>query len=190
MAIEVKRLLTPDDVERMVRCGELDESSFWEFVNGEVVWMAPAFEPQGMIVMHIATKVVPFADSIGAYVSDGQAGYWVDHGYRQLRSPDFSLIAGERREMVRTDAFMRGAPDLAVEVLSKGQLGEACAVEKRDEYFAAGGKVVWIVNPGDKTVREYIAGGDEYRVYSGDAEITLDAIAPGFRCPISEFFRY
>jgi hypothetical protein len=31
-------------------------------------------------------------------------------------------------------------------------------------------------------------GNDEVRVYSGEAEITLGQLAPGFRAPISAFF--
>jgi Uma2 family endonuclease len=56
------------------------------------------------------------------------------------------------------------------------------------EYLAAGAKVVWLADPDAKTVRVYEAGKAEYVIYSGDAEITLDAIGPGFRAPVSVFF--
>ncbi len=49
-------------------------------------------------------------------------------------------------------------------------------------------KVVWLVNPEDRTVRVYEAGKSEFAIYSGDAEITLDQIAPGFRAKVSSFF--
>ena len=56
------------------------------------------------------------------------------------------------------------------------------------EYLNAGARVVWLVNPDNRTVRVFEAGSDEVRVYSGDAEVTLDQLAPGFRAPISAFF--
>jgi Uma2 family endonuclease len=80
------------------------------------------------------------------------------------------------------------APDLAVEVLSQEQQGEAYARPKVAEYLAAGSKVVWLVDYEARNVRSYQAGKAEYTVYSGDDVITLDAIAPGFSAPVSAFF--
>jgi hypothetical protein len=44
------------------------------------------------------------------------------------------------------------------------------------------------VNPEERTVRVYAAGRSEILTYTGDAEITLDRVAPGFRAPVSSFF--
>ena len=48
------------------------------------------------------------------------------------------------------------APDLAVEVLSKSNTKSEMA-RKLDEYFKAGVKLVWLVDPKTKTVRVYTA---------------------------------
>jgi Uma2 family endonuclease len=188
MAIEVKPRLTRADVERMVKSGELPQDEFWEFVNGEIVWLAPVNHPQGAICALISYQLVGFAKQIGATVFDGQAGFWVGDDFQQLRAPDVSLVTKERRHIVVDEAFTQEAPDLAVEVLSKDQYGRAYQLVKLEEYFAAGSKVVWFVDHRDKSVREHIAGQSEYRVYHAGAEITLDAIAPGFSCPVREFF--
>src|SRR5690348_4220155 len=123
MAVEVKQLLTPEDIERMVRCGELSQDDFWEFVNGEIVWLAPAAHPQGVICAYIGAKIVPFAREIGGLAFDGQAGFWVGDHYQQLRAPDVSLLTRERRHIVANGRFSAEAPDLAVEVLSDDQFG-------------------------------------------------------------------
>src|SRR5690348_3633130 len=117
MAIEVKPRLTRADVERMVKSGELPQDEFWEFVNGEIVWLAPVNHPQGVICARIVAKLVPFGDEIGAMVFDGQAGFWVGDDFQQLRAPDVSLVTKERRHIVVDEAFTQEAPDLAVEVL-------------------------------------------------------------------------
>jgi Uma2 family endonuclease len=188
MAIEVKTRLTPADVERMVDRGELPQDDFWEFANGEVVWLAPVHHPQGTICALIIYELVTFAKRIGALVFDGQAGFWVGKNFQQLRAPDVSLVTKERQHIVVHRGFIGEAPDLAVEVLSDDQFSRAYALSKLDEYFAAGAKVVWFVDYRDKSVREHLAGQAEYRVYHSDAEITLDAITPGFRCRVSDFF--
>jgi Uma2 family endonuclease len=188
MAVEVRQMLTPADVERMVRCGELSQDDFWEFVNGEIVWLAPVNHPQGVICMLIGYQLVGFAKKIGGLVFDGQAGFWVGQDFQQLRAPDVSLVTKERRSIVVDGGFTREAPDLAVEVLSDDQFGRAYALTKLTEYLAAGAKVVWFVDHRDRSVREHLAGTADYRIFHGDAEITLDAITPGFRCRVSEFF--
>ncbi|MDE3074139.1 MAG: Uma2 family endonuclease [Chloroflexota bacterium] len=48
---------------------------------------------------------------------------------------------------------MDGAPDLAVEVLSEGQHGEAYAKPKVREYFEAGAQLVWLVDVNRREVR-------------------------------------
>src|SRR5436309_813285 len=106
-----------------------------------------------------------------------------------LRAPDVSLTLKDRRSIFGPHRIWGiGAPDLAVEVLSPEQYGEPYARQKVPEYLNAGAKVVWLVNPENRTVRVFEAGSDEVRVYSGDAEVTLDQLAPGFRAPISAFF--
>ncbi|MBV8084585.1 MAG: hypothetical protein JO247_07195 [Chloroflexi bacterium] len=56
------------------------------------------------------------------------------------------------------------------------------------EYMAAGARVVRLVSPETRTIRAFYAERDDVEVYSGDAEITLDALAPGFRASIAGFF--
>jgi Uma2 family endonuclease len=188
MAVEVRKLLTPADVEAMVHSGELGPNDIYEVVNGEIVWMAPAHDPQPAIYAEIIGALHAFARSIGARIEDSSAGFWVGADRQQLRGPDVSLIAKDRLDIVRTDRFNQGAPDLAVEVLSEGQFGENYVRTKVPEYFAAGAKVVWFVDHRNRSVRVYEPGKHEVTIYSADAEITLDQIAPGFRCRVSEFF--
>lgn len=186
--IEVKQLLTPADVERMLRDGELDWDDMFELVNGEIVPVAPVNVPHSQVCIRIILALGPFARGIGAQLLDSSVGVMVGDNLQQLRGPDVSLVSRERMSILRGDGFARGAPDLAVEVLSGGQHGEAYARPKLAEYFAAGAKVVWFADLRTQTVREYLPGHREYRLYSGDAPITLDAIATGASFPVSSFF--
>jgi len=107
---------------------------------------------------------------------------------QQVRSPDVSLVTRQRLHILPPGKVLATeAPDLAVEVLSPEQHGEAHARPKVAEYLAAGAKVVWLVDPDSTTVRAYEPNRDEYAIYSADTEINLDQIAPGFSAPVGSF---
>ncbi|MGH2363700.1 MAG: Uma2 family endonuclease [Chloroflexota bacterium] len=186
--VEVKQLLLPEDIERMIARGELDGDDAFELVDGEIVRLAPVFDPHSATCSFIIAELVPFARRIGGRVLDSSMGFMVGEDLQQLRCPDVSLVCSQRLHILRGTGFARGAPDLAVEVLSQGQHGEAYARPKLGEYFAAGAAVVWFIDMRTRTLREYLAGQREFRLFSGDAAVALDALAPGFSCSVSSFF--
>lgn len=182
-------MLTPDDVLRMQLAGELNREEPFELVDGEIVWLTFAAWRHGRIVGAIYLLLAPFAQRIGALVFSDGVGYRVGADLMNLRGPDVSLVTRERRHIFNNEApWGSEAPDLAVEVLSPQQGGEGYARPKVSEYFAAGAKVVWLVNPENRTVRAYEAGKLEVLTYPETEEITLDAIAPGFRARVGDFF--
>ncbi len=78
------------------------------------------------------------------------------------------------------------APDLAVEVLSKGNTKREIARKLR-EYFEAGVKLVWLVDSKTKTVRVY-TGVDQFVQLNEDQTLDGGDVLPGFSVPIAELF--
>jgi Uma2 family endonuclease len=78
------------------------------------------------------------------------------------------------------------APDLVVEVLSKSNTKSEMA-KKLGEYFGAGVKVVWMVDPRKRTVRVHKAVDQSVLFKEGQ---TLDggAVLPGFVLRLDELF--
>ena len=78
------------------------------------------------------------------------------------------------------------APDLAVEVLSKGNTRAEMA-RKLDEYFRAGVQVVWIVDRRKRTVLVCTAVDKSVVLTEGE---TLEggAVLPGFKLRLTELF--
>jgi Uma2 family endonuclease len=187
MAI-VTPLLTPQDVLAMVNRGELPIGQPWELVDGEIVWLAASKSLESQVCMRIGGVMLPFADSIGARLFDSSGGFTVGERRQQLHSPDVSLVVKERLHLIDPEGWVAGAPDLAVEVLSQDEYGEAYARVKVPEYLSAGGKVVWLVHPRRRNIREYLAGRGEFITYPEDGVITLDPIAPGFSARVADFF--
>jgi Uma2 family endonuclease len=75
-----------------------------------------------------------------------------------VRIPDVAFVSWERLpgRRIPSEPIPHLAPDLAVEVLSPGNTPGEMA-RKRQEYFAAGVQLVWIVDPVTRTVAVYTA---------------------------------
>jgi Uma2 family endonuclease len=105
-----------------------------------------------------------------------------------VRIPDVAFTSWDRLPAGRVpdQAIPDLAPDLAVEVLSKGNTpGEM--QRKLREYFDAGVRLVWLVDPDARTVAVYCEPG---RSTMYDEEQSLDGgeVLPGFRLELSRLF--
>ncbi len=78
------------------------------------------------------------------------------------------------------------APDLVVEVLSKGNTKSEIA-KKLGEYFDAGVRLVWIVDLRKQTVRAY-TGRDESVLFKRAEVLDGGAVLPGFTLRLDELF--
>jgi Uma2 family endonuclease len=105
-----------------------------------------------------------------------------------VRIPDVSFISWDRlpNRMIPSEPILGLAPDLAVEVLSPSNTRREMALKVRD-YFLAGVRLVWLVDPGKRTVRVYTAPDESTRLTEGQA---LDGgdVLPGLRLPLREVF--
>jgi Uma2 family endonuclease len=106
-----------------------------------------------------------------------------------VRIPDVSFISWSRlpgHEIPR-DPVADLAPDLAVEILSKGNTKKEMD-RKLADYFGAGVRLVWYFYPKRKTVKVYSSRSRHVTLTRAD---TLDGgtVLPGFTLPIDEFFQ-
>ena len=108
---------------------------------------------------------------------------------RQLRLPDVSYFPWTQLPAGFMDARISAvSPALAVEVLSDSNT-RAEMEQKRQEYFAAGTLLVWIVDPRTETVAVYTDPTAHTTLTTTD---TLDggAVLPGFAVPVANIFAY
>jgi Uma2 family endonuclease len=105
-----------------------------------------------------------------------------------VRIPDISFVAWERLpgRQVPNGPLPDLVPDLAVEVLSEGNTAKEMERKLKD-YFFAGVRLVWYVDPGRRTVQVYTA--PDQRIELGEGQ-TLDggAVLPGFTLPLEQLF--
>lgn len=78
------------------------------------------------------------------------------------------------------------APDLVVEVLSPEDR-VADLTRKLREYFEIGVRLVWVVDPGTRSVFAYRALTD-VREFRDSDRLPGDDVLPGFEVPVAQLF--
>jgi Uma2 family endonuclease len=104
-----------------------------------------------------------------------------------VRKPDVSFIRFGRLPGEEVpQGHIPIAPDLAVEVISPNDL--AYDIDERvADYLGAGTRLVWVVNPVQRTVLIYRHDGSIAGVREG-GELSGEDVVPGFRCPVHSLF--
>jgi Uma2 family endonuclease len=105
-----------------------------------------------------------------------------------VRIPDLSFVRWDRLPAgkIPSKPILGLAPDLAVEVLSRGNTRGEMARKVR-EYFLSGVRLVWLVDPRKHLVRVYTAPDDSVRLTEKDV---LDGgdVLPGLQLPVKRIF--
>jgi Uma2 family endonuclease len=107
---------------------------------------------------------------------------------RLVRIPDVAFISYKSFPdgQVPKDAIYRIAPDLAVEVLSKGNTRAEMA-RKRTEYFQAGTRLVWEFDADAKTVDVYTKPEQPVTLHVGQT-LAGDPVLPGLTISLTDLF--
>lgn len=105
-----------------------------------------------------------------------------------VRIPDISFVAWEHLPGRRLPEgpLPDLVPDLTVEVLSEGNTAKEMERKLKD-YFFAGVRLVWYVDPSRRTVQVYTAPDQLLELREGQ---TLDGgvVLPGFTLPLEQLF--
>lgn len=158
-----------------------------ELVRGELIMLSPGKGRHAVVAMRIGRLLLNFVAAHGlGEVFDSSAGYVVARNPDTVREPDVSFLGTERLKTQDLDAFLEGAPDLAVEVLSPGNT-TAEMRGKISDYFDAGCRVVWIVDPVCRSVTVHRPDGKPVLLTEDDT-LTEQGLLPGFSLVIREIF--
>lgn len=144
------------------------------------------------VAFEIAVRLREFARlcGIGKAYSDG-VGYALRPPLpsgRESFSPDASYYIGSHpKNRMR---FIEGAPIFAVEVRSEDDYGPAAEVEmaaKRADYFSAGTRVVWEVDPVAGTIDSYSADTPQQPLHFAAADAAhSEPAVPSWRLMVRE----
>jgi len=102
------------------------------------------------------------------------------------RSPDAAVILGDRRKDLAGDKVIPVIPDIAAELLSPSESTTAIH-RKPKQYFQAGVKGVWLVQPEDRTVEIWSGPSLPEQALTRQDGLT-SALLPGFTLPLADLF--
>jgi Uma2 family endonuclease len=106
-----------------------------------------------------------------------------------IRIPDVSFVSWVRvpaRRVPKTP-MLRLAPDLAVEVLSPSDTAKEME-RKLEDYFDAGVRLVWHIDPRQRSARVFTAA-DGGTPVKEDESLSGDPVLPGFTLSLRELFQ-
>ena len=184
-AIAAPPLLTPEDLLAMP-----DEGQGLELVHGELREVNVSKEST-----RVGGRIFSRLDN---YCEASNAGYAFPEGmsYRCFpddpkgtRRADASFVAIDRMppETYEDEGHCTTVPDLVAEVISPNDLAEDVEA-KRDEWLAAGVKLIWIASPTTRTVSVHRADGSSALLRTTDT-LTAEGVLPGFSCTVGDLFR-
>lgn len=177
----------PITAEEFFRLSDPRDGEARELVHGEVVVMPrPGFRHgrrQG--------RVFAILDSFGAGAKHGRAatdvGILTGRDPDSVRGPDVAYWSYERIPADQEPAgYPSVAPDLCVEILSPSNR-RAELREKIIEYFRVHVRMVWLIDPEDRTLTIY-RSVDEAKLLHESATFADDEVLPTFSCRVADLF--
>lgn len=165
----------------------LPEEKRYELIEGELL-MTPAPGTKHQTVLQRLFKVVE------AFVAARDLGrVWfapldVILSEEDVVQPDLLYVSKPRLGIV-TERGLRGAPDLAVEILSEATR-ERDRLVKRKLYAKYGVKEYWLVDPDGRAVEVLVLGQEGYQTFRVFPEGTVleSPLLPGWRAEVSLLF--
>jgi len=162
-----------------------EEDKRYELDEGELIEMTRPAYKHNRVMQHLLFELMVYFKNnpIGeAMISENL--YALSPSTR--RSPDVAVILGDRSEELKNAKVIPIIPEIAAEVLSPSETPRMIH-RKLKQYFEAGVKEVWIIDPESSTAE----------IWTGprlpDHELMLtDALSspllPGFALPLAELF--
>jgi len=162
------------------------EGRLFELVDGVLVEKAMGFlESRVAVILSTLLETYAKRNGLGIVVgSDGMMRLLPG----KVRMPDVAFLSWDRfpDRVLPSEPIPDLAPDLAVEVLSKGNTRAEIALKLR-EYFQSGVRLVWIIDPKKRLARVHTAPNHGTEI---SEEESLDGgdVLPGFRVSLRELF--
>lgn len=106
----------------------------------------------------------------------------------RVRLPDVSFVSWDKlpNHELPAEPIASLVPDLAVEVLSKGNTRREMK-NKREEYFRGGARLVWEINPKKQSARVYTSV-NQFQEIGPDGDLDGGDVLPGFVLPLKRLF--
>ena len=167
-----------------------ENDEHYEIIDGKRVELPPMSVLAGVIASRLCGAINQFARprKLGEAVTE--VLFQLPAPIGRNRRPDVAFVSSDRwprgRPIPSTDNAWDVIFDLGVEVVSPSDFSEE-QLEKIEEYFRAGTRLVWVVYPLRRMVHVY-ESLERIRGLKENAELDGGDVLPGFRLALSELF--
>ena len=162
-----------------------EEDKRYELDEGELIEMTrPAYRHNRVLQKLLVKLVRYFEENPTGEALLSENLYALSPSTR--RSPDVAVILGDRRAELWDAKVIHIIPDIAVEVLSPSETPTSIH-RKMKQYFQAGVKQVWLIDPEDRTA-EIWPGPTLPETELTSTDSITSALLPGFCAPLTELF--
>ena len=159
-----------------------------ELVAGRIVRMTPTNPTHGRIEVNVAAALKRFVSTRNlGVVMGGEVGVFTSRNPDTVRAPDVLYLSHERdARRRRPQGFLDVAPELVVEILSPTDRPDQVR-RKLGEYFAAGVRLVWVIDPAARTVQVHRERDEPLSLAPGEV-VTGEDVLPGFELTVDDVF--
>jgi Uma2 family endonuclease len=181
MATVSTKLLT---AEEFFRLPQPEDGSQQELIQGVVVTMPPPKAPHGVCCSKIDRRLGAFveANQLGT-VCCNDTGFITEREPDTVRGADVAFWTKERLPTLPRD-YIEVLPDLAVEVVSPDD--HFARVQKKViHYLTKGVRLLWVVDPDDRSVTVYRPDKPLRILGEGDT-LSGEEVLPGFSCRVGD----
>lgn len=150
-----------------------------ELVRGRLVVREPAKPFHGLVAARVLTEIGIYlrSNSIGE-VFAAETGFTLERHPDTVRAPDVAYLSADRVPREEVVGFDEIAPDLVVEVLSRGD--RTRTVERKvADWLRAGTLLVWVVDQRKRSAQVYRADGTMTALTEVQS-LVGDDVLPGF----------
>jgi Uma2 family endonuclease len=181
-AVPAAGTATEDDLPR----AEGHTGRIYELIDGVLVEKAMGYL-ESLIAAKVIHCLMTFLERHDLGIVLGEAGT-LKISPHQVRAPDVCFLAWERfpNRQFPAEPIPALVPDLAIEVLSEGNT-EGEMQRKLHDYFAAGVRLVWYIDPRNRSAKSYTV--EDARIEVSEAEsLSGGEVLPGFVLPLKDLF--
>lgn len=182
----------PETTERLYTLSEYEqlpeEDGYWvELVEGRLIREPRPNAEHSWLAMELAGRIREHVQKNRLGLTLAEPGFLLSDDPPTVRGPDVAFIAWKNLPPGGFPrAFWTIPPDLAVEIVSPSNT-RAGIREKVLEYLAAGTRLVWVVEPRNRSVTAY-RSRTEVHIVTGSDTLEGHDVLPGFQLRVADLF--
>jgi Uma2 family endonuclease len=176
-----QKLITAEEFARMP---EPPDGSRQELVQGVIITMPPPGGLHGICCLKAGRVLGNFVYDKGlGQVASNDAGFITERDPDTVRGADVAFWSRERLPEV-PKGYIGVPPDIAVEVVSPED--HFLRVQKKvTHYMTHGVRVLWVVDPEDRSVTVY-RPDQGLRILANSDTLSCEDVLPGFSCRVAD----